>query len=583
MVVIDPQHQGSSGRDAAVATGSSGTVLGASEEIQVFIKGVAGGTKSYRLRSCEPVNSVKLKIQDKEGLPVEYQRLLFAGKQLRDEYSLSDYNVQSGCCLCVVLSLVGGMRSAGRATVSAAAPEWRKKGVAAVVEKIRYTKDALLTAWHMGLAWATPEEVFGLFNVISHGRTPVNPLPAVPGTLRSHDPRALEAEWSLPRIAEAPGVEAAFATVFTPRPTLRPSTAAGSPEDIAKQAFGALNKLSADNFDRILIKFMDSGFGSSVDLFMGTVERIVSKAQDESVFCGMYVRFVKCVHDRIAFKDEALGAEFRRLLLQKCEEDFSAASASAVGVTGLLDDDENRREQAKSKHSGHLLVIAELYRYDLIDHKVMRRCITELLDSPDDAKLVGAAVLLTSIGKKLERDCSDHNKKSKFLCFFKSVVCIAKEGKHSIRVQSFFRKLFDSRDQGWPEYTKPEDMVPLMPASAHAHAPTAPQAPCALSLPIAVPVVTVVAVGKVCKSELAPQKAVAEKSETGESSWRSVASKPVPAAKVPKDKQVACREGRCGKLLSRYTVAEQEVILRKAYAPPVRCTNCREKKKAERR
>ncbi|XP_020586191.1 eukaryotic translation initiation factor 4G-like [Phalaenopsis equestris] len=225
-----------------------------------------------------------------------------------------------------------------------------------------------------------------------------------------------------------------------------------------------LNKLTPQNFEKLFSQVKDVKIDNAVTL-SGVISQIFDKALMEPTFCEMYADF--CFHLASELPDFLENNEkitFRRLLLNKCQEEFERgereqAEANKTEEEGEISQTEDEREEKKNRARrrmlGNIRLIGELYKKRMLTERIMHECIQKMLgyrQIPDEEDIESLCKLMNTIGVMI-----DHSKAKELMdSYFNRITILSTNEKLSSRVRFMLKDTIDLRKNKWQQRRKIE-------------------------------------------------------------------------------------------------------------------------------
>ncbi|KAI3449031.1 hypothetical protein Pfo_005696 [Paulownia fortunei] len=231
-----------------------------------------------------------------------------------------------------------------------------------------------------------------------------------------------------------------------------------------RQLKGILNKLTPQNFEKLFQQVKQVNIDNEVTL-SGVISQIFDKALMEPTFCEMYADF--CFHLAADLPDLSVDHEritFKRLLLNKCQEEFERGEREEEEANKAVEEGEGKqtaeereekRLQARRRMLGNIRLIGELFKKRMLTERIMHGCIKKLLgqyQNPDEENIEALCKLMSTIGEMIDHpQAKDHMD-----AYFENMTQLSNNMKLSSRVRFMLKDAIDLRKNKWQQRRKVE-------------------------------------------------------------------------------------------------------------------------------
>jgi len=236
-------------------------------------------------------------------------------------------------------------------------------------------------------------------------------------------------------------------------------------EILSKEVRSILNKLTPQNFDKLVNKFKQLVIDTEKKL-VDCMEIVFEKAVDEPAFSSAYASMCKELSRKVVKQENSDDpVNFIQILIRRCQKEFLAdyiseeqrkkfnedlASADTEELKKKIENEFQMLEQKMRRRSlGNIRFISELYNLSMLQGQIMFSIIGKLVKAVDEESLECLCRLLATSGARLEKEVSKTVNEAAFVGFFDAIESVIRERKTSSRVRFLLQDIVELRKNKW--------------------------------------------------------------------------------------------------------------------------------------
>eukprot|EP00005_Dracoamoeba_jomungandri_P002990 CAMPEP_0174257474 /NCGR_PEP_ID=MMETSP0439-20130205/6602_1 /TAXON_ID=0 /ORGANISM="Stereomyxa ramosa, Strain Chinc5" /LENGTH=893 /DNA_ID=CAMNT_0015340569 /DNA_START=29 /DNA_END=2710 /DNA_ORIENTATION=+ len=243
------------------------------------------------------------------------------------------------------------------------------------------------------------------------------------------------------------------------RPSRRTDTS--EKDKIRSQAREILNKLTEDKFNTLSQKMVTLCLGlKDVEYFKVVIAELFDKALREPQFSKMYAELCQRMQRKCKSYPSGSGGDkqtFRRLLLNKCQEEFENKNAVQKKLLQLSADDKTYQEKKlRNRMLGNIIFIGQLFKLRILTEKIMHSCVIRSLlpATPSATDLEALCKLMTTVGEQLDKQNKTYRNTNKqgegpMDHYFKRMAQYSEDPEVPLRTRFILQNAIELRASGW--------------------------------------------------------------------------------------------------------------------------------------